>query len=60
MLSSKINKEVHGLVTPIIMKPFVNNALGKDMNLTFQEPESKWVAIVLKFPWYLISNVFII
>ena len=25
-----------GLVTPIIMKPFVNNALGKDMNLTFQ------------------------
>ena len=24
-----------GLVTPIIMKPFVNNALGKDMNLTF-------------------------
>ena len=25
-----------GLVTPIIMKPFVNNALGKDMSLTFQ------------------------
>ena len=25
-----------GLVTPILMKPFVNNALGKDMNLTFQ------------------------
>ena len=25
-----------GLVTPIIMKPFVNSALGKDMNLTFQ------------------------
>ena len=25
-----------GLVTPIMMKPFVNNALGKDMNLTLQ------------------------
>jgi len=25
-----------GLVTPIMMKPFVNNALGKDMDLTLQ------------------------
>ena len=31
-----IISRVSGLVTPIIMKPFVNNALGKDMNLTFQ------------------------
>ena len=28
--------KVSGLVTPIIMKTFVNDALGKDMELTLQ------------------------
>jgi len=36
-----------GLVTPIMMKPFVNNALGKDMDLTLQIVSIVIVSIII-------------